>query len=117
MAQLHLSLIHISQGESLPPDPAAGAKRAASAPCLPDTKEKPQQRGRVLAVVGSVNDVARRQFDAFMEEYQPDTVFLHTRSLLESEESRAAEIVRASTQLVWLMKHGAVSYTHLLCQV
>lgn len=99
-----------AQGKSLPPDPAApaaGAKRAASASWQTDTKEKPQQRGRVLAVVGSVNDVARRQFDAFMKEYQPDTVFLHTRNLLESEESRAAEIVRASTQLVWLMKHGA----------
>ncbi len=32
----------------------------------------------VLAVVGSVNAVAARQFDAFLERYDPMCVFVHT---------------------------------------
>ena len=55
---------------------------------------------RILAIVGSVNPVAKTQMDELFLAQRVWNVFVETRALLESDRSRQAEIERVVTQII-----------------
>lgn len=63
---------------------------------------------RILAVVGSVNAVARMQVEQFLLSQQVHNVYIETAELLEGEAHRQAEIQRVAAALVEGCEHFEV---------
>ena len=91
--------------------PAAAAPPSSSAPSsfLPKRGKDSGAGapGCILAVVGSVNEVARRQFDTFIQTYRPEPVFLPTASLLAGDGSRERAVMAAADVLGRQLDAGA----------
>lgn len=61
--------------------------------------EKPQ-KNKILAVVGSVHPSTKKQMEELWLSQRTHNVFVSTKTLLESEESREAEIARVADEIL-----------------
>jgi uncharacterized protein YgbK (DUF1537 family) len=80
-------------------DPGVFTAALASA-VIPARKREPRRRSRVLAAVGSVNQVARTQVDYFLAAQDAHNVYMETAEFLESDERRRAEIRRVVEEIL-----------------
>jgi uncharacterized protein YgbK (DUF1537 family) len=67
---------------------------------IPARTREPRRRSRVLAAVGSVNQVARTQVDYFLAAQDVYNVYMETAEFLESEDRRRSEIRRVSDEIL-----------------
>jgi uncharacterized protein YgbK (DUF1537 family) len=67
---------------------------------IPARTRESRRRSRVLAAVGSVNQVARTQVDFFLAAQDAYNVYMETAEFLESEERRRAEVRRVSEKII-----------------
>lgn len=80
-----------------------GVFTAALVRCLilaPVRRQEPQRKARVLAAVGSVNQVARTQVDYFLTMEDVFNVYMEITEFLEGEERRRIEIKRVINEII-----------------
>ncbi|MDR2796476.1 MAG: four-carbon acid sugar kinase family protein [Spirochaetaceae bacterium] len=67
---------------------------------VPVQRQEPRRQTRILAAVGSVNQVARTQVDYFLASLDVCNVYMETAEFLEDDKRRRAEIMRVTNEII-----------------